>query len=170
MVHLGKSTERAMAMDDRVWRRHANPWSVYTRIPLLLLFALAIWSRAWIGWCAAPIVALLLVWTWVNPRVFPAPKNPDTWASKATFGERVWLNAKAGPIPQSHARWALGLSAASALAMLPMAYGLYVFDPFAAFLGAALASVLKLWFVDRMARLFDDMKDKHPPYRLWLES
>jgi hypothetical protein len=26
-------------------RRHANPWSVYTRIPISLLLTVAIWSR-----------------------------------------------------------------------------------------------------------------------------
>ncbi|WP_377193710.1 DUF6653 family protein [Ruegeria meonggei] len=38
-------------MKDEVWLRHANPWSVWARVltPLPLL-ALAIWSRAWIGY------------------------------------------------------------------------------------------------------------------------
>ncbi len=35
---------------EDAWRRHANPWSVYTRIPIPLLLVAAIWSRAWIGW------------------------------------------------------------------------------------------------------------------------
>jgi len=42
--------ERAMAMNDRVWLRHANPWSVWTRIvtPLPMLIA-AMFSRQWLG-------------------------------------------------------------------------------------------------------------------------
>ena len=157
-------------MDEASWSRHANPWSVYTRVPLLMLFALAIWSRVWIGWWALAPVAALMVWTWVNPRIFPAPKSTNNWASKGTFGERVWLNAKAVPIPAHHAWWARALSIASGLAVLPMAYGLYVLDPFAAFLGALLASLLKLWFVDRMVWLYEDMKDAHAPYAAWLRG
>ena len=52
-----RGAERLMGMDDRAWARHANLWSVWTRIltPLPML-ALSIWSRAWIGaWCVVPI-------------------------------------------------------------------------------------------------------------------
>ena len=66
------------------WRRHANPWSVYTRIPVPLLLTAAVWSRAWIGWWSLLPVAAVVVWTMVNPRVFPPPQSIDTWASRGT--------------------------------------------------------------------------------------
>ncbi len=49
MMDYGRVLERAMAMDDTTWARHANPWSVWTRVPILPALALAIYSRAWIG-------------------------------------------------------------------------------------------------------------------------
>jgi hypothetical protein len=52
MADVFKSLERLMSMDDRVWRRHANPWSGWTRVTALPLLVLAIWSRVWIGWWA----------------------------------------------------------------------------------------------------------------------
>jgi hypothetical protein len=52
MSDVFRSLERLMAMDDRVWRRHANPWSGWTRVTVLPLLVLAIWSRVWIGWWA----------------------------------------------------------------------------------------------------------------------
>ena len=52
---------RAHGMDDDSWARHANPWSVWTRVPILPLLALAIWSRSWIGWWAVLPVLLLVV-------------------------------------------------------------------------------------------------------------
>lgn len=62
--------ERAMAMDDATWQRHVNPWSVWTRVPIIGLLVLAIWSRVWLGWwCLVPIAALV-VWAVVNPRAF----------------------------------------------------------------------------------------------------
>ena len=42
-------SERMMAMDDAAWARHANPWSVYSRMSILPLMTLAIYSRVWLG-------------------------------------------------------------------------------------------------------------------------
>lgn len=40
----------AFRMTDESWRRHANPWSVWTRFAAIPAVVLAIWSRTWIGW------------------------------------------------------------------------------------------------------------------------
>ena len=111
---------RLMAMDDMTWQRHANPWSAYTRIAILPLFAVAVWSRIWIGWwCLLPI-ALLTVWTWVNPRAFPPPATRDAWASRAVLGERLFLDRKARRVrglalPRGQVRAGLLLTAVAAL-------------------------------------------------------
>nr|WP_210165632.1 DUF6653 family protein [Hoeflea phototrophica] len=151
-----------MMMSDATWARHANPLSFWTRVPILLLLTLAIWSRVWIGWwCLAP-VAGLIAWTLVNPRAFPPPTDLKSWASKAVLGERHWLARKTMPIPQHHARGALVLSLLSGLSLIPVAYGLWVLNPWSAFLGAMLASMFKLWFCDRMAWLAEDMSHPSP--------
>ena len=46
---------RCLHMDDVVWRRHANPWSVWTRLPLAPLLVAVIFARTWLwnlvlGW------------------------------------------------------------------------------------------------------------------------
>ncbi len=148
--------QRSMAMSDAAWARHANPWSVYTRIPILGLLALAIWSRVWIGWwCLLPVLAVV-TWTFVNPRAFPPPASLDNWASRGVMGERLWLARKSRPIPKQHADWAFGLTMASGLSLIPMAWGLYALEPWAAALGALLASAFKIWFVDRMGWLYSE--------------
>ena len=38
-----------MRMDDATWRRHANPWSVWTCATVLPVIIFAVWSRVWIG-------------------------------------------------------------------------------------------------------------------------
>ena len=43
---------------------------------------------AW--WCLVPI-AVVIVWLWVNPRVFAPVENPTSWAAKGIYGERLWL-------------------------------------------------------------------------------
>lgn len=154
-------------MSDRVWARHANPWSGWTRLPVAPLLALAVWSRAWIGgWCLLPL-ALLLAWTWLNPRAFPPPARADGWMSRAVHGERVLLNAAAVPIPPDHARAARLLARLPALGLPPLAWGLWALDAGWTVAGLALAIYPKLWFLDRMARLYDDMAARHPPYRAW---
>ncbi|WP_422373465.1 DUF6653 family protein [Hoeflea sp.] len=147
-----------MAMNDATWARHANPWSFWTRVPLLMMLTLAIWSRVWIGWWCLLPVAALVVWTFINARVFAPPADLDDWASRAVLGERSWLARKDDPIPPHHARAALVLSSLSGISLIPAVYGLWMLDPWAAFLGAALASAFKLWFCDRMAWLTSDLR------------
>lgn len=156
-MRIDKAIESSMAMSDTTWARHANPLSFWTRVPILMLLTLAIWSRVWIGWWCLVPVAGLMAWTFANPRAFPPPTHLDDWASKAVLGERHWLARKTAPIPHRHARGAMVLSTLSGLSLIPAAYGLWVLNPWAAFLGALLASMFKLWFCDRMAWLTEDM-------------
>ena len=158
----------SFAMNDAVWQRHANPLSVWTRLPILPLLALAIWSRVWIGWaCLIPVLALL-AWTWLNPRAFPPPARTDSWASRAVMGERVWLKHPTPPIPAHHIRAARLLSTLSALGLPPLAWGLAVLDPWAVTTGLALTLTGKLWFLDRMVWIFDDACRVHDQYSAWL--
>ena len=162
------ATERAMAMDEAAWARHANPWSVWTRVAILPLAALAIWSRVWIGGLALVPLATLIIWVWLNPRAFPPPLRTDHWAAKATFGERVLLNRAREPIPDRHRRAAGLLSIVSALGLPPLAWGLWALDFWAVLCGLLLVLGGKLWFLDRMVWLYDDMAPKVPTYRAWL--
>ena len=163
-----KALERLMAMDEATWARHANPWSVWTRMSCLPLLALAVWSRVWLGWWALLPLALAVAWTWFNPRAFPPPVRTDNWASKGTFGERVFLNRKAIPIPRHHEVAAKALAALSAPGLAVLIYGLAVLDLWATLCGLVATMLPKLWFVDRMVWLYDDMKDAKPDYAGWL--
>ena len=164
----GSWLERLMGMSEATWKRHASPWSVWTRTPILPLLALAVWARAWIGWWCLVPVALLVLWTFLNPRVFPAPQTTDHWTSKATFGERVWLNRKNLPIPAHHANAAMILSVLSGLGLPALIYGLVVYDFWAVICGVSVVLLSKLWFLDRMVWLYEDMKDADAKYRSWL--
>jgi hypothetical protein len=104
MAGFGNTIASAFAMSDRVWERHANPWSVWTRVASAPLPFVAIGSHAWLGWPLALILfAAVACWLWFNPRVFPPPISTNNWSSKAVLGERVWLNRSRFPIPGDHA-------------------------------------------------------------------
>ena len=167
-MDLFAAAERLMAMDEETWARHANPWSVWTRFSCLPLLALAVWSRDWIGWWSLLPLAGALAWTWYNPRAFPPPARTDSWASKGTFGERVYLDRRQVTIPAHHLRASRILTILSALGAVILVYGLAALDFAATIAGLILAMLAKAWFVDRMVWLYEDMKDSRPDYAGWL--
>ena len=152
------SARALMAMDEATWRRHANPWSVWTRVltPLPLM-TLALWSRVWIGWWAVLPVALVAAWVWWNPRAFPPPVRWDGWAQRGVLGEKAVM-AHPGALPPGH-RAALGwLTALASASALVWVWGVAALDLGAA-IGGGLATVaFKLWFVDRCAWALADLE------------
>ena len=164
---LERKIAKVFALDNATWLCHANPWSVALRTTVIPLLVLAFWSRFWLGWYALILVALALIWTWYNPRIFPAPSSLDHWASKTVLGERVWLNRDVVPVPAHHRTTPNILSGISGIGILFVFWGVYAFDLWPTVFGMALVYCGKLWFLDRMAWLWEDMKDADPEYRKW---
>ena len=152
-------------MDEATWTRHANPWSVWTRNTVLPLLILAIWSRVWLGWWSLLWVTVALLWNWVNPRLFRKPETTDNWASKAVFGERVWMNRDQIPVPARHHIMPNILTTVAVIGTGFVAWGVIELDIWITLFGAALTYAGKLWFLDRMVWLYEDMKDKKPLFK-----
>ncbi|MEM1266909.1 MAG: DUF6653 family protein, partial [Pseudomonadota bacterium] len=150
--------ERLMAMTDDVWERHANPWSGWSRLTIPPVFVAAVWSRVWLGWWSLVPIALVCLWTWLNPRVFRRPDSIDNWMSKGVLGERVWLARAQTPIPAHHRRMPHILAAVSGVGLIPLAWGLWALDPWPVLTGLALVMGGKLWFLDRMVWLFEETR------------
>lgn len=160
--------ERMMGMDEAAWQRHANPWSVYSRMTILPLLTLAICARVWLGWGALVPVALVGMWIWWNPRAFGRPAHTDNWASRVTFGERVLLNRARVAVPAHHHQWALALSAVAGVGLPAWIWGMWRLDVGMILFGLTLMFGSKLWMCDRMVWLYQDMKDADPTYASWL--
>jgi hypothetical protein len=152
-------------MDDDTWHRHASPWSVWTRNTVLPALILAVWSRVWLGWWALLPVGAALLWTWLNPRLFSPPDSLDNWASKAVLGERVWMNRDKVPVPPHHRRTPNVLNVVSLTGSLFVVGGVVQLTVWPTLFGAALVYAGKLWFLDRMVWLYEDMKGATPAYR-----
>ncbi|MCF2906237.1 hypothetical protein L0666_14670 [Octadecabacter sp. CECT 8868] len=166
-MDIFKAAERLMKMDETTWARHAGPWSIYTRIATGPIIFMVLWFRLYFGWWTLALLAAFAVFIWANPRLFPGPKNPAWWGAKVTYGERVFLNRKAIPVPDHHLHWAKGLTAISVIGIGPLTYGLWVFDLGWTTAGALLVVGGKLWFCDRMVWLYNDMRAADPTYFSW---
>jgi hypothetical protein len=148
---------RAFRLDEAGWARHANPWSGWTRMAVLALLAPAGWSRAWIGWWSLLPLALLLGFLWVNPRLFPPPPRFDAWISRGVLGKRLWVDRDRVPLPAHHQRLPHWLAVTSGLGGLCMITGIVMLEPWPTLLGLVVAYLGKLWFIDRMVWLHQDM-------------
>ena len=155
-------------LSDETWRRHANPWSVWTRYAAFPLLIAALWSAHSIGWWSLLPVAAVVLWLVLNPRAFPPPRSTDNWASKAVLGERIWTGLKRPDVPRRHRIVPRVATAVAFVATLLMLWGLWQRDAAVTFLSMAVVMLAKTWFVDRMVWLFEDLKDTTSEYRSWL--
>ncbi len=146
---------RFFGMSDEAWRRHANPWSVYTRFAAIPAMILAIWSRVWFGWWALVPVAIVIIWLMVNPHIFAPVSASHGWAARGIYGERYWLeNRRDLSRSQLLAFRRLAIPGFVGLGLL--AWGLVALSIWPTLMGAFLVTATQLWRIDRLGRLYDD--------------
>jgi hypothetical protein len=151
---VGKRIANGFGMDGEAWRRHANPWSVYTRFAAIPAAALAVWSRTWIGWwCLVPL-ALVVVWLFLNVRVF-SPVGPTSWTAKGIYGERLWLLDRQ-QMPSGHRAVVGRLILLGLCGFALMAWGLYRLEVWPTLFGMVLVVVAQLWRIDRFSLLYEE--------------
>ncbi|WP_296766378.1 DUF6653 family protein [Sediminimonas sp.] len=160
---LGPGFERMMSMNETVWARHANPWSGWSRVSMLPLLALAVWSRIWIGWWALIPTGAVLVWAWLNPRLFPPPASIDNWMSKGVLGERIWLSRGDGSVPAHHAPILRALTLAVSTGSIMLLAGIVMLDLTLTLTGLAVAMLCKLWILDRMVWIYTEANEGKAP-------
>lgn len=151
---IGKRIANSFGMDEESWRRHANPWSVYTRFAAIPAAALAVWSRAWIGWWSLIPLALVILWLFLNVRVF-APVGPTGWTARGIYGERLWLLDR-GQMPSGHRTVLRRLIQLGLAGLALMAWGLYRLDVWPTLFGMTLVIVAQLWRIDRFSLLYEE--------------
>ncbi len=160
---------KLFGLEGQSWMRHANPASVWTRFTVVSTLALAVWSRDWIGsWCLVG-VGLAIVWMFVNPLLFKAPKSTRNWASRAVLGERIWVDRNTLDLPAQFRSRAAALIANgySTVGMGILAFGLVDLNLLTTVAGILIIHGGKAWYMDRMALLFTEMKGRSDEYAAW---
>lgn len=145
---------RLVGMSESGWKRHANPWSVWTRFAAIPLLILAIWSRTWFGWWALVPLAVVVLWLWWNPHAFEPIEEPVAWSSKGIYGEWVWVQDGSSvppgfKVPQR--LWTAGGLTGFAL----LVWGLTALEVWPTVVGAAFVVQGQLWRIDRLGLLYE---------------
>ena len=172
MANSNQTTEsrvaRLFGLHGDTWMRHANRASVLTRFSCLSLLTLAIWSRSWIGWYSVIAIVAATVWIFVNPRVFGVPASTRNWFSRCVFGERIWAERASIELPPQFRSSIPNLTDVySCIGLAFLTVGLIASEVWLVVAGLVITHGGKLWYLDRMALLFETMKQDHPEYARW---
>lgn len=136
---------------DTARARHSNPKSGWTRVPSGAVVVYAVHDRNWRLFGAA------LVWTAVNPLLFPPPETEDAWMTRAVLAERWWIEA------QANRTVGFGYpnvcNTAGALGFLYALYAAWRQSPTGATLGVVASVGLKLWWLRVLVRQYDEKTD-----------
>lgn len=142
--------------------------TVMTRLIAGPVLVLAIWSRVWLS---PPLVLLAcvaaVVLLWVPARLLPNLKGRFLWADRAAYGERIWINRLAIPVPLEENHTAMVLSLTSTVGFLVALIGAFFADPWLCGSGLLVGTATKLVYLHRMTRLYALMRHKHALYRFW---
>jgi hypothetical protein len=152
---------RSFRMSDEAWKRHANPWSVWTRFAAIPAMLLAIWSRTWLGWWSLVPVAAVVVWLWINPHAFPAVERPASWAARGIYGEKLWLHHR-DLVPAGHRAVLRLLVVVGTAGFALLIWGLVALEIWPTVFGATLVVLGQLWRIDRFGLLYDEIQRAGP--------
>ncbi|OCQ18362.1 hypothetical protein A7985_23830 [Pseudoalteromonas luteoviolacea] len=141
------------AMSDEVWARHTNPWSVWTRYSCLPLLLACLWWRDILQLWFWPLLAVLILWTWLNPRCFKKPSNTDNWASQSVLGEQVLIYQRDSIAAHHDSVLTVITSLLTIFTALCVA-GLFFYEPISTCTGALGLILAKTWFLDRMVWIY----------------
>ena len=147
----------------------ASPLSVFSKILAPGLLTMGLWTHVWFGWpIAAAVFAIGLVTIAGLTQLSAARPGNSSWPSRVCYGERVWLNRLAVPVPHglNYRITTLFLVywTACLMAMLGAAMGSLV----PALTGLLVAYCCQFVYFRKLLDLFDLMQHKHPLYRFWV--
>jgi len=167
-INVAAKVSSLFGLKGEKWMRHSNPASVWTRFAVLPMLTGSIWSRKWIGRRALIPLAVSTGWLLANPLFFREPRSTRNWASKGVLGERIWAERAPSELPDQFDSVVPAVATAyQAIGFVPLVYGLAALKATPAITGMLILQGGKLWYIDRMVLLFEEMKRIDPEYARW---
>jgi hypothetical protein len=84
------------------------------------------------------------------------------------LGERIWTEGDRSELPDQFSSVVPTVAASyQAIGLAPLAYGLAKLEATPTVLGVLIVQGGKLWYIDRMVLLFEEMKTRDPEYARW---
>ncbi len=133
-------------LPDRVWKRHSNPWSGWTRVPTGAVMVAAVHQRD------LRLLLAALVWTVVNPLLFSPPEDESAWMTRAVLAERWWIEEGHSTVGTDYPNVC---NAVGALGFLGALLAAWRRRPRAATVGVAVSVGFKLWWLAVLVRRYD---------------
>jgi len=149
---------RETVLPEWVWRRHANPWSGWTRAATTPVLVYALYRRDW------RLVAAALGWIVVNPVAFPPPERTDAWMTRGVLAEREWLRQGNGTVGFS---WPNVINLLNAPTTLYVGWATFRRRPLHAVVGTTLLMALKLRWMDEIIDR-TGVRGLDEPFDAWL--
>jgi len=128
----------------KIWKRHTNPLSGWTRVMAFFLIPILIWFQNWY------LLIGLLIFFAINPILFPEPKSKNNWMSKSILGEELWT--KKGVLQKD---FPTILNLFNGLFFFVLIYGAYKNLLGITVFSTIISSVFKLWYLDRMVFYYE---------------
>ncbi|MES0808618.1 DUF6653 family protein [Roseibium sp. SCPC15] len=145
--------------------------STYAKIVAPALLSAAIWAKLLVGGLfSVVLLAGVLLLLFKLPSLLSGKQQADSWARRASYGERIWLNRLLIPIP------------ADVNQKITILYLVFWTGTLIAMLGAVSSSLLltatgllvayaaQAVCLGKLIGLYNEMKDKAPLYRFWTEK
>ncbi len=157
-------------LTNLIWKKYANPWSVWVRFIILPLLIMAAWSRVWIAEWSLVLISLTIIWIWFNPRVFQNKQTDNLWTMQAILGERIWLNRKNIYVPEQHFFVIYALQLFVMLSFFSSVVGVIILNIWLTVMSLVLTCMSMCWFLDRMVWLYNDDKQMRDRNKLKLQQ
>ena len=103
---------------------------------------LAIWYHSWIG------IGFVILWTIVNPFIFPKPGKKENWFTYVVFGKKLWLE---NFMKKPKLDLSLVLNIITATSFIPSIYFAYINMFWPTLYLSTLMYISKLWYADKIA-------------------
>ncbi|MBP9757306.1 MAG: hypothetical protein KBD06_01780 [Candidatus Pacebacteria bacterium] len=130
-------------LSEKVWERHANPWSGWSRVVSMPVIAVGLYlHNVW-------ILGAAVVWLFVNPVLFPKPRSVDNWMSKGVLGEQLYY----GDGKKFKRDLPTLLNVLNVPVFISFMYFAWQQQALLTIFAGVLTMTIKFWFIDRMVRL-----------------